>query len=695
MDLQTPVSHAGRAMKMYASRLEKLGIFKLEDFLLHIPSRYEDFSLITPINKIQPGEIITVHAKVEQIRNIFTKYGKKIQEAFVTDGTETLKVIWFNQQFLTKSIHQGDMIALSGRVELSSNHLVLTSPEYEIMNGNPTLHTGRLVPIYPETKGVSSKWLRRQTYKIIHEYTSKLSEYLPYSIIEKENLIGYNQAIEQIHFPDSIKQAQEARQRLSFDEVFLLQLAASTRKKAWREQVKGTAFAVKKFTKEIQNFWEQLPFALTGAQRKVIHAIFEDMEKSQPMNRLVQGDVGSGKTVVAATGMYLTYLNGFQSILMAPTQILAEQHFRTISKLLEPLGVKVALKTGNKKNKSKKVISTEGRNPNGISRNDIPRDDRQFDILVGTHAVLSEKVQLEKLGIVVIDEQHRFGVEQRAVIRAKGNNPHVLTMTATPIPRTVALTLYGDLDLSVIDEMPKGRKLVKTWLVPNTKRQSGYEWIEKQITQQGDQAFIVCPFIEESETNTTIKAATKEYERLQKDVFPHLRLALLHGKMKATEKDEVLQGFKNKKFDILVATPIVEVGIDIPNATIIVIEASERFGLAQLHQLRGRVGRGEKQSYCLLYTESPNLMTKNRLKSLEKIYNGAELAELDLKMRGAGDIYGTQQSGWRMLKIASFSDVVIIEKAKREAEQIVDHLNKYPLLEQKLQEIAGKEISPD
>jgi ATP-dependent DNA helicase RecG len=674
MDLQTPVASAGRAMKMYASRLEKLGIFTLGDFLTHIPSRYEDFSLITPIEKIHPGEVVTIQGKVEQIKNIYTRFGKKIQEAFVNDETGTIKVIWFNQQFLIKAIHQGDIVSLSGRVEQSNNHIVLTSPEYEIMNGNSTLHTGRLVPIYPETKGISSKWLRRQIYKIIHESSSNLIEHFPYSIIEKDHLIGYREAIEQIHFPISLDLAQKAKQRLSFDEVFFMQLAASKRRREWKQQTIGTAFTIEKYKKFIQIFWEQLSFELTSAQRKVIHAIFEDMEKSQPMNRLVQGDVGSGKTVVAATAMYLAYLNGFQSILMAPTQILAEQHYRTIKKLLEPFNVKISLRTGNKR------ITTSS---------DV------FDILVGTHAVLSEKVKLNKLGFVVIDEQHRFGVEQRAIIREKGNNPHVLTMTATPIPRTVALTLYGDLDLSVIDEMPKGRKLVKTWLVPNNKRDAGYQWIEKQIVGNGDQAFIVCPFIEESETNTTIKAATKEFERLQKEVFPHLRLAMLHGKMKAQEKDVVLQGFKNKDFDILVATPVVEVGIDIPNATIMVIEASERFGLAQLHQLRGRVGRGNKQSYCLLYTESANLMTRNRLKSLEKIYNGAELAELDLKMRGAGDIYGTQQSGWRMLKIASFSDVVLIEKAKRTAEQIVNELNKYPLLQQKLHEIAGKEVSPD
>jgi len=671
VNLQTPIAQNGRAMKMYASRLEKLGIYTIGDFLQHIPSRYEDFSLITPIVKVQPGEIVTVRATVKQMKNLFTKTGKRIQEAIVFDETGELKVIWFNQQFLTRVIHEGDKISLSGRVEFNNRHIVLAAPEYEITTTGPTIHTGRFVPIYPETSGVSSKWLRRQVYKIIYENPEIFIEYLPYSILEKYELMGYKEAIEQIHFPKSLDLANKAKNRLSFDEIFLLQLTAAQKKQAWKKMTKGFSFDIKKYEKEIQIFWEHLPFSLTGAQRRVIREMFEDLGKSHPMNRLVQGDVGSGKTVVAAAGMYLAFLSGFQSILMAPTQILAEQHFRTVQKLLSPFNVKIELITGNIKPKT-----------------------NDFNILIGTHAILSEKITFKNLGFVAIDEQQRFGVEQRALLREKGNNPHVLTMTATPIPRTVALTLYGDLDLSVIDEMPVGRKLVKTWLVPNVKRTSGYTWIEEKI-KEGDQAFIVCPFIEESENNTTIKAATKEFERLQTDVFPHLKLALLHGKMKAKDKDETLQAFKNKQFDILVATPVVEVGIDIENATIIVVEAAERFGLAQLHQLRGRVGRGDKQSYCLLYTESSNAMTQARLKSLEKIYNGAELAELDLKMRGAGDIYGTQQSGWRMLKIASFSDVVLIEKAKREAEKIANELNKYPLLEQKLQEIAGKEVSPD
>jgi ATP-dependent DNA helicase RecG len=390
------------------------------------------------------------------------------------------------------------------------------------------------------------------------------------------------------------------------------------------------------------------------------------------MNRLLEGDVGSGKTVVSAIAMFLSHLNGFQSVLMAPTEILAQQHYRTISQLLEPSKIRVGFATGSQKTKIK-----------------------DCDVLVGTHAVLQKGISFDKLGLVVIDEQQRFGVEQRALIRSKGKNPHLLTMTATPIPRTIALTLYGDLDLSILDEMPHGRKQIKTWLVPSKKRESAYAWIEKQIKNTKSQVFIVCPFIEESETMQTVRAASKEFENLQKNIFKKLRLGLLHGKMKAKEKDAVLGKFRNGEIDILVATPVVEVGIDIPNATIIVIEASERFGLSQLHQLRGRVGRGDKQSYCLLFTESKNPMTLERLKAMEKHNVGAELAELDLRLRGPGEIYGTMQHGRKMLKIASFSDFHLIQKVRKEAEKIFPDLKKYPLLSEKLKTINLKQVSQD
>lgn len=673
MSLQTRIDEISRVYKAYSRRLEKLGIKTLEDFLYHIPFRYENYSLISPIANVQEGEIVTVKGTVTTFQNQYTRSRKTIQKAVISDSTGNLEVIWFNQPYLSRVIHEGESLSLSGKVKFFARKIVLESPEYEIVLENqPTLHTGRLVPIYSETRGVSSKWLRRQVFKILSDSKGDLVDYLPETVRKKLNLEELQNALWNVHFPETIDLVDSARERLGFDELLLVQLASLSRKSKWENQLKAVPFEISNFKQKIEEFWEQLPFELTGAQKKAVGDIFKDLASSKPMNRLLEGDVGSGKTVVSAIAMYLAHLNGYQSTLMAPTEILANQHFRTISNLLTPLKVKVDLATGSKK---------------------LKKDD--FNILIGTHALLNKKVQFNKLGLVVIDEQQRFGVEQRAIIREKGKSPHLLTMTATPIPRTVALTLYGDLDLSFLDEMPKGRQIIKTWLVPDTKRADAYAWIEKQIKDTKSQAFIICPFIEESESMQTVRAATKEYEYLKNEVFPTLNLGLLHGKLKSKEKDTVLNDFKEKKHDILIATPVVEVGIDIPNATIMVIEASERFGLAQLHQLRGRVGRGNKQSYCLLFTESKNPQTTNRLKSLEITHVGAELAELDLRLRGPGDIYGTAQHGALQLKIASFSDFPLIEKTRKEAEELFSRISNFPLLQKKLNSLQLKQVSPD
>lgn len=672
MDLSTPLSDAGRIYKMYAKRLEKLGITTLGDFLLHLPHRYDDFSQITPIRSVRAGQAVTIQGELIELKNEITKRYKKLQKAKIQDKTGTLDVIWFNQPFITQTLHIGDNVSLSGRVEFGGKGLALMSPVYEPLDENGKgIHTGRLVPIYPETAGVSSKWLRRQIYNLLQLHQQNILDHLPEKIRIKHGYLDYITALSQIHFPDDLPFAQKAKDRLAFDEVFLIQLGAVKRRAEWKQKTQGEAFHIEKHQTKMEQFLNNLPFELTGAQKRAADEIFSDLGKPEPMNRLLEGDVGSGKTVVAAIAMYEAYLNGFQSVLMAPTEILAQQHYSSIAKLLEPLGITVALATGSKKTQID-----------------------NFDMLIGTHAVLSDKINYNKLGLVVIDEQQRFGVEQRAVIRSKGTNPHLLTMTATPIPRTVALTLYGDLDLSVLDEMPKGRLQIKTWLVPPQKRDGAYEWIEKHV-KEGEQVFIVCPFIEESENMTTVKAAAKEFERLQKEVFPHLRLGLLHGKQKPKEKDAILQDFKNKKLDILVATPVVEVGIDIPNATVIVIEAADRFGLAQLHQLRGRVGRGDKQSYCLLFSESKTPETLHRLKAMETMHSGAALAELDLKMRGSGELYGTLQHGRRWLKIASFGDIDLLEKAKQEAMRIFPELKKYPELLKKVEEVTISQVSPD
>lgn len=679
--LDTNIRSLPGIYKRYASLLEKLEIFSLRDFLFHIPARYDDYSLISKISDVQPGEIVTIRGKVADIKNQYTRRSFSLQKAKIKDESGEINIVWFNQPYIVKNISLGNKISLSGKIDLKGVSLQMTSPDYEIGETN-FLHTGRLVPVYPETRGVSSKWLRRQIFKLLTENINEIEEFMPEDLLKRNNLEILSKALLNIHFPETIELAEIARRRLSFDELFLIQASSIERKREWGEKLKGFSFEINKYKKEIDNLIKSLPFKLTGAQEKTIDEIFKDFEKDKPMNRLLEGDVGSGKTVVAGVSMYLAYLNGFQSVLMAPTEILAEQHFRTISNLFEPFGLKIDIRTSSHKGKGGNIPNASPLTLNA-------------DILIGTHAVISDKLKFNNLGFIVIDEQQRFGVEQRSILRGKGKNPHVLTMTATPIPRTIALTMYGDLDLSVLSEMPHGRKKIKTWLVPQEKREPAYKWIEKQIIINKNQAFIICPFIDESETMVTVKAATKEFEHLQKNVFKQLKLGLLHGKIKSKEKEEILKDFKDKKFDILVATPVVEVGIDIPNADIMLIEASERFGLSQLHQLRGRVGRNDRQAYCLLFTESTNPLTQQRLKSMEKTNIGAELAELDLKLRGPGEIYGTKQHGRRFLKVANFSDFELIKETRKEAEEIVEKLEKYPMLFKKIKEINAKQISPD
>ncbi len=578
------------------ARLEKLGIKTENDLLYHLPFRYEDYSLISKIKNLQEGETVTVRGKVLEIKNQYTRSAFVLQRALLEDDTGVLEVLWFNQRFLTRIIHKDDQISLAGKIEKNGKKLVLKSPVYEL---GSQIHTGRFVPIYPETAGITSKWMRTKIFNLL------LNNSVP-------------EVLKRIHFPKSLEEAEEARLELAFEELFASQLEAVKRKKAREAKTVGNKFKIVEIREKLKIFVDNLSFKLTGGQKKVIDEIYKDLAKDTPMNRLLQGDVGSGKTVVAALAMLAANLNGYQAVLMAPTEILANQHFETL-KLLK---LKVGIATGFKK------------------------ENLNSKIIVGTHALLNLKFL--NLGLIVIDEQHRFGVEQQEKLKEKGINPHILTMTATPIPRAMALTLYGDLDISLLEEMPVGRLPVKTWVVPESKRQKAYDWIKKQQAQ----AFIICPFIEESETLQTIKSAKKEFTNLSKNVFPDLKLGLIHGKLKPQEKDKVLEEFKNKKLDILVATPVVEVGIDIPNATIMVIEGAERFGLAQLHQLRGRVGRSDQQSYCLLFAEKG----LERLKSLEKINNGLQLAEIDLRFRGPGERFGAAQHGHWALKIATFED---------------------------------------
>jgi len=672
MDLNTSVSEVYMIGPTYARRLKKLGIETVEDFLYYFPFRYIDYSLISPIKLAQPGETITIKGKIISLKNEYTSRGKKIQKGTVADSSGTIEVIWFNQPFLVKVLKPQTIVSLSGKVDFWIKKPALISPEYEIIKSQSQIHTGRLVPVYHETYGISSKWLRARIAFLLKNLISKIEEFLPSEIANKYDLLDLRNSIVQIHFPKNKKYAGLSRKRFAFEELFFLQLSTMERKKKWQEKKLAKKFLIE--GKKVGKFIHSLPFELTNAQKRETKAILADLSKDKPMNRLLQGDVGSGKTVVAAVAIFAAYLNRVQSALMAPTEILAHQHFQTLSQLLAPFGLKITLLTGKQKE-----IKTD------------------FDLIVGTHALIYQKAKFEKLGLVIIDEQHRFGVEQRGRLIEKGGTPHVLTMTATPIPRTIALTLYGDLDLSVLDEMPPGRKVVKTWVVPPQKRQAAYEWIKKQIKETRSQAFIICPLIEESKSETlqTVRAATSEFERLKKEVFPDLRLGLLHGRMKSKQKTEVLSQFKNGELDILVATPVVEVGIDIPTATIMMIEGAERFGLAQLHQLRGRVGRSDRPSYCLLFTEHYGETTLKRLKALEKINIGMKLAELDLEMRGPGEIYGTRQHGFLELKVASFSDLPLIEQTKKAAEEILPKIYRYPLLQEKLKEYIIKQVLPN
>lgn len=678
--LSTPISTLFSVGPVYAKRLKKLGISSIEDLIYYFPYRHEDYSLISKISLLQEGETVTVIGKINFIKNIYTKYGKNIQEAEIEDETGKITSIWFNQPFLVKNFLSGDKISLSGKVGWFRKKLVFLSPDFEIvrntlLNQKSTIHTGRLVPIYSETYGISSKWLRSKIFSLLPIILPQIKEYLPNTYLKKYSFFDLKTAIRKIHFPETKNEYQKAKERLSLDELLLLQIASQKRKRIWQKESVGNPLQISKYKEKIESFWKQIPFELTNAQKKVINDIFVDLSKKTPMNRLLQGEVGSGKTVVATIAMYLSYLNNFQSAFMAPTEILAKQHFETVSHILKPLGVKIGLFTGSEKPKT-----------------------NDFNIYIGTHALFSEKHKFKKLALVIIDEQHRFGVEQRAKLQEKGINPHLLSLTATPIPRTVALTVFSELDLSVIDEMPTGRKKVKTWVVPKDKRENAYKWIREQISKEHSQCFVICPLIEESETLKSIKAVTTEFAKLKKDVFPDLKLGLLHGKLKSKEKETVLNSFRKGDFDILVATPVVEVGIDIPNVTIILIEEADRFGLAQLHQLRGRVGRGDKNSYCLLFSNSDSEIAIKRLKKMEETNIGMELAEYDLHLRGPGEIYGIKQHGIPELKIANYNNLTLIEMAKTTATDILEkdpNLESYPSIKSKLEEKLKALIPPN
>jgi ATP-dependent DNA helicase RecG len=677
--LDSPITRLPGIKKGYAQRMANLGVETIGDMLELYPRRYDDYRSLKTINQLEYGEEVTIIGTVWDTHARETRRGGTIVTSTLSDGTATIQATWFNQPWLVDKLKSGSQIVISGKVDQYLGRLVFQSPEWEPLD-KQLVHTGRLVPVYPLTQGVTQKWLRRLMKQTVDYWTQRLPDHLPEASRERLGLPSLDGAMRQIHFPDSWDDLETARRRLAFDEFLLIQLGVLRQRREWRSQP-GCPVAVDE--ELVKNFVSSLPFSLTGAQQKVLDEVINDLRQAIPMSRLLQGDVGSGKTVVALGAMLVTAADGGQAALMAPTEILAEQHYRTIASMLE----------------KSQPASQDPRFALRLLTGSTPQAERdafyqeiaagQVKLVVGTHALIQEGVEFNDLRLAIIDEQHRFGVQQRATLRDKGaGNPHVLVMSATPIPRTLALTLYGDLDLSVIDEMPPGRQAVITsWLQP-LERERAYSFVRSHV-EQGRQAFIICPLVEESE-KIEAKSAVEEHARLQKEIFPDLRLGLLHGRMKADEKDNVMRQFRDGDLHILVSTAVVEVGIDVPNASVMLVEGANRFGLAQLHQFRGRVGRGAHQSYCLLLADAPTPDAEARLRVISETNDGFELAEEDLKLRGPGEFFGTRQSGLPDIKLAKLSDASLLEMARNEAKSFFESdpdlsQPEYRLLARKLQ----------
>lgn len=657
-----------------AKSLALLGLRTLGDLLYYFPRRYDDYSQLKPIRELAYGQDVTVVASVQEVnthpvrnRNI------KITEAIVSDGTSMLRLTWFNQPWITRRLHPGRMLSISGRVDQYLGRPVINNPDFEELDAEQ-LHTNRIVPIYSLTGNITQRWLRNQMYHTIAYWAPRIIDFLPSDALSRNHLIDLPSALYQIHFPDKQENIRTARDRLSFDEIFLLQLGVLRQKASWQ------SLPARRYTMQDTHRSEMLqglPYSLTKAQERVFSEIVTDLGSGRPMNRLLQGDVGSGKTILATLAVAIIASGNVQAALMAPTSILASQHFLTITKLIEsnthfPI-------------RSNQVKLLIGDTPN-LEKDEIRKslEDGSLRLVIGTHALIEGPVVFNDLQLVIVDEQHRFGVAQRALLRSKGDNPHLLVMTATPIPRSLALTVYGDLDLSILDEMPPGRQIIETSLLSPRERERAYQKIRDQIAL-GNQAFMIYPLVEEGEREET-KAAVEEHERLQKHVFPDLTLGLLHGRLKPEEKESVMSGFRTGRYQILVSTSVVEVGVDIPNATIMLIEGANRFGLAQLHQFRGRVGRGSQKSYCLLIPETDDALENARLSAMTQTNDGFILAEKDLEQRGPGDFLGTRQSGYSELKLAELTDIHLIEKARKEAHLV---FNKDPeLLQPELQMLA-------
>lgn len=648
--LATPVQDLKGVGPRRAEALARLGVRTVEEVLYLLPLRHEDRSHLKPITALRPGGHETVVGEVRAVSLTPTRRVGKIVSVIIGDGTGTMVVKWFHQPYLRDRFRRGMRFIFSGRVGWGHG-LEMVNPDYEEWDGGGQLHAGRIVPIYPLTEGLSPRWMRSFMQGVVEEWTPKVEDFLPEEICHRHQLLPLSRALRVVHFPDQAEEAEQGKRRLAFDDLFLLSLGLAWRRKERRAEetlrlTDGSAL--------VEAVRRRLAFPLTAAQERVLREITTDLGSGRPMHRLLQGDVGSGKTAVAVLAMVQAIGSGCQGAIMAPTEILAEQHYLRARGLLEPLGIRVGLLTGS-------ILGEERERLLGAI------DSGEVDLVIGTHALIQEEVSFHRLGLVIVDEQHRFGVRQRADLKAKGGRPHVLVMTATPIPRTLALTLYGDLELSVIDEMPPGRRPVKTELIPEGMRPQVYRRVAEEI-RRGGAAYIICPLVEEGE-EADVKAATSLAVELRQGIFQEFRVGCLHGRMRAEEKAAAMEAFRCREVDVLVTTTVVEVGVDVPHATVVVVEHAERLGLSQLHQIRGRVGRAQVQASCLLiHSHDVSEEGRARLQAMVECADGFQIAERDLELRGPGELFGIRQSGLPDLKVAHLlRDAQLLDVARREA----------------------------